>query len=142
MSKERRRLLVALVATVALLAPLAWLWQDSLLPDSYSVMDMGYPDYGGGPETMTHHDLMGRSVADLVADPQQKADVHVTLTARKERFRLESGEQVDGYTINGTSPGPVIRAVQGQLVEVRPRQRVGSRGRDPALARHRRPERR
>jgi FtsP/CotA-like multicopper oxidase with cupredoxin domain len=118
LSKERRRLLIALVATVALLAPLAWFWQDSLLPDSYSVMDMGYADYGGGPETMTDHDLMGRSVADLVADPGQKADVQVTLTARKERFRLESGEQVDGYTINGTSPGPVIRAVQGQLVEV------------------------
>ncbi len=118
MSAERRRLLVALVATVALLAPLVWFWQASLLPDSYSVMDMGYADYGGGPETMTHHDLMGRSVADLVADPQQEADVQVTLTARKERFRLESGEQVDGYTINGTSPGPVIRAVQGQLVEV------------------------
>ena len=43
----------------------------------------------------------------------------MTLTVRKEQFRLASGEQVDGYTVNHTSPGPVIRAVQGQLVEVR-----------------------
>ena len=38
---------------------------------------------------------------------------------RKEGFRLASGERVDGYTVNHTSPGPVIHAVQGQLVEVR-----------------------
>jgi FtsP/CotA-like multicopper oxidase with cupredoxin domain len=38
---------------------------------------------------------------------------------RKERFTPASGEEIDGYTVNGTSPGPVIRAVQGQLVEVR-----------------------
>ena len=119
MTPERRRLLIALVASVAVLGPLAYYWQASLLPDSYSVMDMGYADYGGGPKTMTHHDLMGRSVADLVADPDRPADVRVTLTVRKERFRLTSGEQVDGYTVNHTSPGPVIRAVQGQLVEVR-----------------------
>ena len=119
MTSERRRLLIALVATVAVLGPLAYFWQASLLPGTYSVMDMGYADYGGGPETMTNHDLMGRSVADLVADPSREADVRVTLTVRKEQFRLASGEQVDGYTVNHTSPGPVIRAVQGQLVEVR-----------------------
>ena len=51
LTRERRRLLIALVATVAVLAPLAYYWQASLLPDSYSVMDMGYADYGGGPET-------------------------------------------------------------------------------------------
>jgi FtsP/CotA-like multicopper oxidase with cupredoxin domain len=116
---SRRRLLLALVATLALLAPLAWFWQASLLPDSYSVMDMGYADYGGGPTTMSHHDLMGRSVATLVADPNRPADVRVTLTTRKQRFRLASGQSIDGYTVNGTSPGPVIHAVQGQLVEVR-----------------------
>jgi FtsP/CotA-like multicopper oxidase with cupredoxin domain len=119
LTSERRRLLIALVATVAVLGTLGYYWQASLLPDSYSVMDMGYADYGGGPETMTNHDLMGRSVADLVADPDRPADVRVTLTVRKERFRLASGEEVDGYTVNHTSPGPVIRAVQGQLVEVR-----------------------
>jgi FtsP/CotA-like multicopper oxidase with cupredoxin domain len=118
LTKERRRLLVALLAAAAVLAPLAWFWQASLMPGTYSVMDMGYADYGGGPGTMTDHDLMGRSIATLVADPTRPADVRVTLTVRKQRFRLASGQQVDGYTVNGTSPGPVIHAVQGQLVEV------------------------
>ncbi len=118
MTPKRRRLLIALVATVALLAPIAWFWQASLMPETYSVMDMGYPDYGGGPTTMAHHDLMGRSVADLKEDSTRPADVRVTLTTRKERFELASGETVDGYTVNGTSPGPAIRVVQGQLVEV------------------------
>ncbi|MDQ1598823.1 MAG: hypothetical protein QOD68_297 [Actinomycetota bacterium] len=119
MTTERRRLLVALLATVAVLAPVGWFWQASLVPGTYSVMDMGYPDYGGGPSAMTHHDLMGRSIATLVEDPDRPADVRVTLTVRKQRFRLASGQQVDGYTVNGTSPGPVIHAVQGQLVQVR-----------------------
>jgi FtsP/CotA-like multicopper oxidase with cupredoxin domain len=119
LSSERRRLLIAGVATLAILTPLAWMWQQSRLPSAYSVMDMGYADYGGGSRTMTHHDLMGRSVASLKADPSRKADVSVTLTTRKERFRLASGQEVDGYTVNGASPGPTIRAVEGQLVEVR-----------------------
>jgi FtsP/CotA-like multicopper oxidase with cupredoxin domain len=119
LTKEHRRLLVALLAAVAVLAPVAWFRQASLLPGTYSVTDMGYADYGGGPSTMTHHDEMGRSIATLVADPDRPADVRVTLTVRKERFTLASGEEIDGYTVNGTSPGPVIRAVQGQLVEVR-----------------------
>jgi FtsP/CotA-like multicopper oxidase with cupredoxin domain len=113
---ERRRLLIAVGATVALLAPLAYLWQASLLPDSYSAADMGYADTGGGPAQM--HMDHGTSVADLRADPARAADVTVDLTARKETFRLATGEAVDGYTVNGTSPGPVIRAVEGQLVEV------------------------
>ncbi len=119
MSPDRRRLLIAVVATLAILTPLVVMWQQSRLPSSYSVMDMGYADYGGGARTMTHHDLMGRSVATLIADPVRKPDVSVTLTARKERFRLASGDTFDGYTVNGTSPGPTIRAVEGQLVEVR-----------------------
>jgi FtsP/CotA-like multicopper oxidase with cupredoxin domain len=119
LTTERRRLLIALIAAVALLAPLAYYWQASLLPGTYSVMDMGYADYGGGPRAMTDHELMGRSVATLVPDPSRPADVKVTLTTRKERFRLASGQVVDGYTVNHTSPGPTIHAVQGQLVEVR-----------------------
>src|SRR4051812_40862013 len=81
-------------------------------------MDMGHPDYGGGSEAMTHHDLMGRSVSTLTADPSRKADVEFTLTARKQRFTLASGQPFNGYTINGTSPGPTLRVVEGQLLEV------------------------
>ena len=37
----RVRLVVSVLATVAILAPLAWLWQSSLVGNSYSVMAMG-----------------------------------------------------------------------------------------------------
>src|SRR4029453_10209711 len=88
---------------------------DSLLPDAYSVMSMGYVDTGGGPPASHGHG--GRPVTDLRAGPRPAADVWVTLTARKGRFKLASGREVDGYTLNGTSPGPTIRATAGQLVE-------------------------
>jgi FtsP/CotA-like multicopper oxidase with cupredoxin domain len=127
----RTRLLVALAATALLLAPLLWLWQSSLLPGSYSVMDMGYPDYGGASggaadRGHAHHGALvggrtaaARSVATLEADATRPADQQVTLVARKQQFQLASGRAVDGYTLNGQSPGPVIRARLGQLVQVR-----------------------
>lgn len=111
-----------------MLGPLGWLWQSSLLPGSYSVMDMGYLDQGRGPvptaqDHAGHDGMTGgaapRSVDSLTEPSGAPADVQVDLTARKEPFRLASGRVVDGYTLNGTSPGPVITAQQGQLVEVR-----------------------
>ena len=116
----RRRTLIALAVAVAVLGPIAWFWQASLMPGRYSVMDMGYVDGGGGPV----HDMAGmtgmtgRGVDTLIEPSTGPADVAVTLTARKEPFRLASGQVVDGYTLNGTSPGPVISAKQGQLVQV------------------------
>lgn len=121
---SRLRFFIACLATAALLAPLTWLWQASLLPDEYSVMDMGYADYGGGPTTGGHagHAGMsaaGMSVVSMTADPRRKPDVQVTLRAEAREFELASGRKVDGYTLNGQSPGPQIRAVEGELVEVR-----------------------
>ena len=113
---RRVRLAVASGAAMAVLAPIAWFWQDSLLPDAYSAMEHGYADTGGGHAVHSGH---GRDVTTLTADPGRPADVSVRLTARRERFRLASGRAVDGYTLNGTSPGPTIRATVGQLVEVR-----------------------
>lgn len=125
--RPRGRLAVVVVAGIALLGPLAWWWQDSLLPGAFAVTDMGYADYGGGPAGAAPRHGGGahapgagtRSLTSLVADPLRPADVSVTLAARKQRFQLPSGRTVDGYTLNGRSPGPVIRAVQGQFVEVR-----------------------
>jgi FtsP/CotA-like multicopper oxidase with cupredoxin domain len=113
------RLAVAGVAAVAVLAPLTWAWQDSLLPGTYSAMDMGYVDTGDGSAPTGHEHHGGPDVTSLTADPGRPADVSVTLLAQRERFRLPSGRSVDGYTLNGTSPGPTIRATVGQLVEVR-----------------------
>lgn len=115
----RRRTALAVLATLAVLAPLAYLWQDSVAPDTYSIMDMGYLDGGGGPAAH-HHDGPGRSVESLTGDVATgPADVDLTLVARAETFRLADGRDVDGYTFNGTSPGPTIEAVQGRLVQVR-----------------------
>ena len=115
----RGRIVAACVATALVLGPLAWLWQVSRLPDRYSMASVGYPDDGGGTGAHAHHAGSGVDVTSLTAEPGRAADVAVTLTARHQRFRLASGRTIDGYTLNGVSPGPEIRAVQGQLVEVR-----------------------
>ncbi len=103
-----RRLWLAGAATAALVLPLGWFWYDSLLPDTYDLADMGYADWGGGPES-EHGDHDGTPVAALVADPDRPADVRETLTAATDGSR---------YTVNGTSPGPVLRVTEGDLVEV------------------------
>jgi len=126
MIRRKRPTVVAVIATAVVLLPLGWFWKASVLPATYSVMDMGYADYGGGPDVtagMTDHNnargvTPGRPVASLTGPQQRAADVTLTVVARKQRFRLASGQSVDGYTLNGTSPGPEIRAVQGQLVQV------------------------
>ena len=45
-ARRRWRIALPIAATVALLAPLAYLWQASLVPKHYSVMQMGYADFG------------------------------------------------------------------------------------------------
>ena len=109
----------ALLAALVVLAPLGWFWWESLLPGTYSALDMGYVDYGGGPAGHHMSGMPGRSVDAIVEPTTRPPDVDVTLVARKEPFRLGSGKVIDGYTLNGASPGPVIHAVQGQLVQVR-----------------------
>ncbi len=82
----KRRILLPVLAALAIVAPLAWLWAMSLTPASYSVMDMGSADFGGQarPETPEHAGHGGhrpgpppRSITELVADPQRPADVRV-----------------------------------------------------------------
>jgi len=115
--KRRRSLIIACLATCVLVLPLGWFWWSSLLPDEYSVMDMGYLEYGGGSAEHSHEGASTTSIADLAA-PQRVADVQVDLVARQEQFSLASGRSVNGFTLNGESPGPLIEATQGDLVEV------------------------
>jgi FtsP/CotA-like multicopper oxidase with cupredoxin domain len=105
---RRVRLLAAGVATAAILAPVGWWWQGSLLPDNYSMMETGFLDTGGG-RAHEHHGG-GRPVSSLVAAASRPADVSMTLVARRDG---------DRYTLNGTTPGPEIRARTGDLVQVR-----------------------
>jgi FtsP/CotA-like multicopper oxidase with cupredoxin domain len=114
----RVRLVVAVLATVVILAPLAWLWQSSLVGKSYSVMGMGTLDYGGGPAPGHSHGLTDQSITDFVVDDTRKADLRVDLVAEQQNLTI-GGRSVPGYTVNGTSPGPTITARQGELVEVR-----------------------
>jgi FtsP/CotA-like multicopper oxidase with cupredoxin domain len=106
----RRPLKVAIgsVATVAVLGPIGWFWQASLVPSTYDMASMGYADFGGGPEH-DHAVSGGTSVADLTGPSTGVPDVAVTLTARRDGSR---------YTLNGQTPGPVIHAARGQLVQV------------------------
>lgn len=92
-----------------------------MIPDEYSVMEMGYHDYGGGPSAhgADGGDHEAVSIVDLAVDSARVADVSLDLTVRQETFKLASGRSVDGYTVNGQSPGPTIEASEGDLVEVR-----------------------
>ncbi len=119
---RRWRIVVPILASVALIAPLVILWQASLVPNTMSVHAMGLEDYGNGatPAVSGHSGHYGqgtRSVDTFIADPARKADVRVNLVAAAATLTVGS-DSVPGFTLNGTSPGPTITAKQGQLIEV------------------------
>jgi FtsP/CotA-like multicopper oxidase with cupredoxin domain len=124
-----RRVAVGVAVTTALAAG-AVAWSSTLLGE-YSVMEMGggthgdagHAQHGGGGAGAAAASGTAGSAAEvdvtaLIADPDRPADVRVELVARQEPIDVPGGRRVDGYTVNGTSPGPEIRARQGDLVEV------------------------
>jgi FtsP/CotA-like multicopper oxidase with cupredoxin domain len=114
------RRIAAGIAVAAALGLGALGWGSTLLGE-YSVMDMGgghaghVHDHGSGTEAGTASDV---SVTELIADPLRSPDVRVELVARQATVEIPGGRPIEGYTVNGTSPGPTIRAKQGDLVEV------------------------
>ena len=52
----------------------------------------------------------------LTGPDQGRPDVEVTLTARLEKVTIPGGPTLTAYTLNGTTPGPTIRAMEGDLV--------------------------
>ncbi len=128
-SRQAVRVALPILATIAIVAPLVWMWQASRTPAAYSVMEMGYLDYGGGVQPAPghaghgqgnghdHHSGLPPSITDLVEDPSRPEDVRVDLVTRQQKLSV-GGRSVAGFTVNGTSPGPEIRVRQGQLVEV------------------------
>ncbi len=123
------RRVVACAAAAAVVVPVALFWNASRLPAQYSITQMGSVEPGSGPRLpgQLAHEAHGHgtaggagtiSVANLVEDRSGPADVSVTLTARSERVELTPGVEIDAYTVNGTTPGPTLRATQGDLVEV------------------------
>lgn len=113
-TRPARRLLGG-VGALALVVVLVAAWV-SARPGEYSVMTMGSTHAGHG--RAASHYPGTTSVVSLTADPSRPADVRVELVAREGRVEIPGGRTVSGYTVNGTSPGPTLRVVQGQLVEV------------------------
>jgi FtsP/CotA-like multicopper oxidase with cupredoxin domain len=131
-SQRALRIALPILATVAIVAPVTWLWQTSRVPGADSVMNMGYLDYGGvamsdpgegghGGQMQgdmgSHHLAASRLVTDMITEPDRPADVRVDLVTRQQMLSV-GGRSISGFTVNGTSPGPKIRAKQGQLIEV------------------------
>ncbi len=140
--RPARRLAGPVAALLVVGTVVAW-WAASLLPGTYSVAEMGRGDdgrdavvarlraaaegghggagHGGGPGHSAGHGGSGSatvSVDRLRTDRTATPDVRVELVTRTGRIRLADGRTVAGYTVNGTSPGPSVEAVAGQLVEV------------------------
>jgi FtsP/CotA-like multicopper oxidase with cupredoxin domain len=106
------------VALVALLAVVGKAWWDSRIPGTYSVMDYGAVDTGGGKAVDPHAAHSGgRSVADL-RGPSGAPDVRFALTAKEADIHLATGRLVHALTFDGQSPGPELRVREGDLVEV------------------------
>ncbi len=102
-----------------MLAPLGWMWQASLVPERYSVMDMGHRDEGRGVGHAGHGaHAPGRGVDTLTEPSTAPADVSVDLVTEAATLDI-GGRAVPGFTVNGSSPGPTITATVGDLVEVR-----------------------
>ncbi|UOY03863.1 multicopper oxidase family protein [Blastococcus sp. PRF04-17] len=100
---------------------LGWSWWSSLVPSTYSVMEMGHTDLGGGSAAGHDHGTGhsgGQSVAALTGPQSGDPDVAVELTAARGTFELAGGDRIEGYTLNGSSPGPALEVHQGDLVQV------------------------
>jgi FtsP/CotA-like multicopper oxidase with cupredoxin domain len=88
----------------------------SRLPDHMSMMDHNLVDYGGGPPT-SHANRT--SVETLTGPRDGIPDKTFTLTADATKIQLASGKTIDGWTYNGSAPGPELRVTEGDLVEVK-----------------------
>ncbi|MEX1028856.1 MAG: multicopper oxidase domain-containing protein [Paenibacillaceae bacterium] len=103
---------------------------NSRLPESMSMM-AGSNDYGGGAVSiMEHsHNQTGHtmdtspskgmiSVTELTGPQIGEPDQKITLIAEKKTIKLSSGKTVEAWTYNGQAPGPELRFVEGELIEV------------------------
>ena len=118
-----------IVFLLALVAFVGKVWYDSRIPDTYSVMDYGWVDDGGGSPIDAHAAHSGgSSVADLHGPATGAPDARFELTARKAKIHLSSGRTIDALTFTSAAPptppgllhtsGPELRVKQGDLVEV------------------------
>ena len=62
--------------------------------------------------------LLAIALGALAADPATAAVVPVHLKAKPALVKVAPGVKMEAWTFNGTVPGPVIRATEGDTVEV------------------------
>ncbi len=121
-SRRRRTPVVAAVAVACLvvLGASVQAWQGSRLGDGATLHHVagGALPHGAGGALPHGHPAVPVTALRL-AEPAATTPVRrVTLTARHAPVTLASGRTVDALTFDGTVPGPQIRVVQGDLLEV------------------------
>jgi len=92
-------------------------WNTSRVPGSFSALELGPADYGGGPPTVHHDHIGGRSVTALHG-PAGRPGTRIRLVAENSELRLPSGRKVRALTFNGHLPGPELRVRESELVQV------------------------
>ena len=98
------------------LAPIAWFWQQSLVPGDLSPMEMGYADYGGGPATTHAPPRAGRQHAR--PGPSGPRRRHGGARGAQGEVR-HPRPRVDGRLhAEPHLAGPEIVAKQGDLIQV------------------------
>ncbi|MFG2059568.1 multicopper oxidase family protein [Micromonospora sp. NPDC048930] len=106
----------ALGIAVAAAVLVAWS-AASHLPARHSMTGGALDGGGGSVAGHSHHG--GVSVTTLTGtDTAGVPARRFTLTAQATTIGLDSGQQVQAWTFNGITPGPELRARQGDLVEV------------------------
>ncbi len=100
----------AAVACLAVLGATVQAWHDSRLGDTGAALHAA-----GGAH---HHPAASITTLRLPEAVPTTRVRRLTLTARHAPVTLASGRTVDALTFDGTVPGPQIRAVQGELLEV------------------------
>ncbi|MEV4875846.1 multicopper oxidase family protein [Streptomyces cyaneofuscatus] len=118
---SRSRRLLRATATVTALAVLtvgAWSLaaEQSRLPGRMGASGHRHSyDTGGGAPA---GGAPARTVGDLSGDRGGRPDRRFTMTAAERTMRLKSGEKVAALTFNDRLPGPELRVLRGELVEV------------------------
>jgi FtsP/CotA-like multicopper oxidase with cupredoxin domain len=118
---QRTALAGAVFLVLGFVGWMAWLWNESRLPATYSVMDYGAIDHGQGAVPAEHlHEHVGGTATSVAGlrPPAGVADAQFTLTAERAEVRLASGRTVDALTFGGRVPGPELRVREGDLVQV------------------------
>ncbi len=87
---------------------------------STTVLPIPHGPTGPGVPTALNMGMAGAQISLNSLQAPQTAPVvkHFTLTAQAARISLDAGVSINGWTFNGTAPGPTLHVQQGNLVEV------------------------